>query len=96
MKVSQFYNRNQFIIEGQGKTIFQSYSSTIAIIDEKNHITFGRDWDYSNTTRKHLYLFLSDYSFNATIQNALLETNKRKAFQKLIDEGFITYDENLQ
>ena len=96
MKVSQFYNKNQFVIEGQGVTTFQSYDSTIAIIDSKNHLTLGCDWDYSNTTRKHLYLFLNDYSYNATIQEALQETNKRKAIQKLIDDGFITYNQNLK
>ena len=95
-KVTQFYNKNQFIITSNERTVFQSYDSTIAIIDSKNHLTLGCDWDYSNTTRKHLYLFLGDYSFNATIQEALQETNKRKAFQRLIDEGFISYDENLQ
>lgn len=96
MKVSQFYNKNQFVIEGQSVTTFQSYDSTIAIIDSKDHLTLGRDWDYSNTTRKHLYLFLNDYSYNATIQEALQEANKRKAIQYLIDEGVITYDENMQ
>ena len=95
-KVTQFYNKNQFIITSNERTVFQSYDSTIALLDSKNHLTLGRDWDYSNTTRKHLYLFLSDYSYNATIQEALQETNKRKAIQKLIDEGFISYDENLQ
>lgn len=33
IKVSQFYNKNQFLIEGEGKVIFQSYDSTIAVLE---------------------------------------------------------------
>ena len=45
---------NQFIIEGDGKTTFQSYRSTIIEIDKNaKTIKFGEDWDYSNTTRKY-------------------------------------------
>ena len=62
MKVHQFYNKNQFLLKGDGKAIFQSYSSTIAIWDYATKtLTLGIDWDYSNTTRKHLYLFLNEY-----------------------------------
>ena len=61
MRVNQFYNKNQFIIEYNGEKYFQSYDSTIAKIDAAGVLTFGADWDYSYTTRKHLYLFLSDY-----------------------------------
>lgn len=61
MKVRQFYNKNQFIITGNGATVFQSYDSTIAKIDANGVLSFGSDWDYSATTKKHLYLFLNDY-----------------------------------
>ena len=102
MKVEQFYNKNQFIITGKEGIVFQSYSSTIATIDNKGNLTLGFCWDYSKTTSKHLYLFLEDYyySLNQDLQNNLRylqrETNKRKYLQKLIDSKLIKYDENLR
>lgn len=57
---------NQYIICENGeytrKTTFQSYDSMIVEIDHvKSIITFGRDWDYSNTTRKYRNAFLNDF-----------------------------------
>lgn len=100
MKVENFYNKNQFRIYGEGKNIFQSYESTIAII-ENGTLTLGRHWDYSKTTSKHLYLFLNDYIYGldselrSAIREALEKSNKKAAIQKLIDEKIINYDENL-
>lgn len=94
MKVYQFKNKNQFILEGEGKTIFQSYDSTIAII-KNGKLTLGKYWDYSKTTSKHLYLFLQEYYDINGIYEALQKSNKRQAIQKLIDNGAINYDNNL-
>lgn len=102
-KVEQFYNKNQFVIFGKSETIFQSYASTIAIIKDYK-LTLGRDWDYSNTTLKHLYLFLNDYiyCFNSELREKLQEVlsyrnkNKRASIQKLIDQKIIKYNKNLQ
>lgn len=56
---------NQFIITDGDITVFQSYASTIATIDRKNHtITLGEDWDYSVTTGKYRNLFFEDEDFN--------------------------------
>ena len=57
---------NQYIICENGehtrKTTFQSYDSMIVEIDHvKSIITFGRDWDYSNTTRKYRNAFLDEF-----------------------------------
>ena len=53
---------NQFIIEGDGKTTFQSYSSPIVEIDwNAKTIKFGEDWDYSVTTSKYRNAFLYEY-----------------------------------
>lgn len=50
---------NQFIIEDGRRTVFQSYSSTIAVIDRDNKvIEIHPDWDYSRTTGKYRNLFL--------------------------------------
>ena len=68
IKVSQLINdknnpaANQIIIEVNKGDIFQSYDSVIAFYnknDDKVYVT--KDWDYSNTTRKHFYIFLRDH-----------------------------------
>ena len=95
-RVQQFYNKNHFIITSNERVTFQSYDSTVATIDNTGRLlTLGKDWDYSNTTRKHLYLFIEEYCYNITILKALECNNKRGAIQKLIDSGIINYDENL-
>lgn len=98
-KVTQFYNKNQFIIEGDEGTTFQSYESTIATIDKQGNLTLFTDWDYSNTIRKYLYLFLSDYRYemNQETRDNLWEltdqSNKRAFIQNLIDTKKIVYKE---
>jgi hypothetical protein len=57
---------NQYVIcengEHMRKTTFQSYDSMIVEIDHvRSTITFGRDWDYSNTTRKYRNAFLTEF-----------------------------------
>ena len=93
MYVEQFYNKNQFVIKSKESVVFQSYQSVIATI-EKGVLTLGKRWDYSNTTQKHLYLFLRDYYYNlwSIIKDS---PNKRKSIQKLIDNKEINYDEEL-
>jgi len=102
-KVEQFYVKNQFIIENDDEITFQSYNSTIAIYDRKNCLlTLGRNWDYSTTTRKYLYMFINDYTYikdekeNCFIDYKLNNTaNKRAYIQKLIDRKVINYSEEL-
>lgn len=54
---------NQFIIKGEGKMIFQSYDSIIAVVDYNNKtIELGEDWNYSRTTGKHRNIFFADYA----------------------------------
>jgi len=50
---------NQTVIYVDGSRIFQSYSSTIAIVTG-NKVTLGRDWDYSRTTGKYRNQFLGE------------------------------------
>ncbi len=100
-KVEQLENKNQFLIRGKNTLTFQSYDSTIAILTEvswtiPHSLTLGRYWDYSNTTRKHLYIFLDRYCNIAEVKQALQSTNKRKAIQDLIDKGIINYNEGLE
>lgn len=102
-KVKQYHVKNQFIIEDEDKIIFQSYASTIAIYNKPMHLlTLGKNWDYSTTTRKYLYMFINDYTYvkdeeeNCYIDNYLNNTtNKRAYIQKLIDRKVINYSEEL-
>lgn len=70
MKVYQLENTrgrawaNQFVIEGNGKTQLQSYSSIVVSIEENGDIKLGPDWDYSNTTRRAVYKFLDDHDIS--------------------------------
>ncbi len=103
MYIRQFYNKNQFIMNDGKKIVFQSYDSIIAVIDKKTgKIVFGNDWDYSNTTRKHLYLFLNDYKneINDYFQYSKIfrggfddSKNKRQFLQNLIDQKIIKITE---
>lgn len=98
MKVEQFYNKNQFVITGASKIVFQSYNSTCAIINEDGDLILGYDWDYSKTTMKHLYLFLDEYWYDIntdtreTLSDLKYSSNKRQFIQKLIDNNIITME----
>ena len=102
MYIRQFYNNNQFIMNDEKKIVFQSYDSIIAVIDKKSgEIVFGNDWDFSNTTRKHLYLFLNDYKYAIDyFQYCKIfhggfddSKNKRQFLQNLIDQKIIKIEE---
>lgn len=99
MYIRQFYNKNQFIMNDEKKIVFQSYDSIIAVIDKKSgKIVFGNDWAFSNTTRKHLYLFLNDYKneigdyfqYSKIFHGGFDDSkNKRQFLQNLIDQKII-------
>lgn len=103
MKVQQFYNKNQFLIRDNGTLYLQSYDSIVAKIDNSGVLSLGSDWDYSHTTLKHLYLFLSDYK-NAITTNHLQyttiaklnnATNKKAFLQLAIKNKIIKVNNNL-
>lgn len=92
MQVEQYHNKNQFLIRNGKDTYFQSYESMVAHYnDDTKKLTLGKDWNYSNTTRKHLYLFI-DYYTSIYLNN---KKNKSSYIQSLIDDGVINYDESL-
>lgn len=91
MKVKNFYSMNQFILEDKKKRTFQSYNSTILLYDkEKELVTLGKDWNYSNTTRKYLYLFIDEMiPYNEKTKeliNTKNERNRKEAIKKLIND----------
>lgn len=96
LKVENFYNKNQFLIREGEKLILQSYNSIVAIWDnEKQTLVLGKDWDYSRTTTKHIYLFIYDFVRNSKIKEVNEKTNKRDFINKLIKENIIKYDKKL-
>ena len=85
--------KNQFIIT-EGKTIaFQSYNSRICEIVKPCGmgfdalVRFGKDWNYSQTTSKHLYSFLR--------QNGLEILASKQAIEEAIERGYSRYDESI-
>lgn len=72
---------NQFIIRTNKGTFFQSYNSVVAKIDNKGVVTLGRDWDYSNTTRKYLYEFLRNNGYPFIDRKDILQKLKSKEFK---------------
>lgn len=89
MLVTQLINSNgnpasnQFVINTEQGSYFQSYETLIAF---KSHCGGGvvvtDSWNFSNTTLKHLKIFLG--------------TDKsKKELQKQIDQGSIILDNNL-
>ena len=59
---------NQYIIEdGKGNILFQSYQTTIAMIEKRGTIILDYEAEnYSRTTSKYLYMFLRE---NSRLQN---------------------------
>ena len=84
---------NQFIITNGNTVTFQSYDSIICEIVKEPHmgfdclVRFGRDWDYSQTTRKYLYQFLHG--------NSLDELSTRKAIEDAIARGYCRTNESI-
>lgn len=52
---------NQFIIEYNKFTAFQSYSTLIAVYDHENDTLYQDKNSYSNTTSKYLNIFIKEY-----------------------------------
>ena len=85
--------RNQFIIT-EGNTIaFQSYDSRVCEIVKPCGmgfdilVRFGCDWNYSQTTAKHLYSFLR--------QNNLEILASKQAIEEAIERGYARRDEAI-
>lgn len=71
---------NQFVIKTKKATYFQSYDSVVCKLDGIN-IVLSMDWEYSNTTRKHLYIFLR--------QNGYYNLSSAKDIRKAIKDGLV-------
>ncbi len=87
LRVTQLMNNNHravanhFIIRDNGTEYLQSYQSIVVKTDDTG-VTFGLDWDYSNTTLKHLKSYLN-------ISCSVKEIRQR------IKDGFYNYDPDM-
>ena len=52
---------NQFVINGNNGVYFKSYDSMICLY-KNGKLYVSPLWDYSNTTRKHFYIFLKKHT----------------------------------
>ena len=69
---------NQFVIKTKKATYFQSYQSVVCKLDGIN-IILSNNWDCSNTTRKHLYIFLRENGYyNLSSANDIRKAIKEK------------------
>lgn len=59
-KVSQFHNKNQYLIRGKDFTALQSYDSIVVVRTGGKIYLDSNTWDYSKTTGKHRNLFLGE------------------------------------
>lgn len=59
LKVTEL-GKNQFVINTDGASIFQSYNSIIAIKTDRLIILDEDTWDYSRTTGKYRNIFLNE------------------------------------
>jgi hypothetical protein len=71
---------NQFVIKTKKATYFQSYDSVVCKLDGIN-IVLSMNWEYSNTTRKHLYIFLR--------QNGYHNLSSAKDVRKAVKDGWV-------
>jgi len=98
MKVRNLINTNgnatvnQFVITDNGEISFQSYDSLVCQIRKGGMgfdkvVVFGRDWDYSRTTMKHLNKFLYD--------NGLGNLAGAKDIRDAIDRGYMRTNQSV-
>ena len=94
---------NQFVIteESLGKPViaFQSHKSRVCEIRQgglgfERTVVLGHDWDFSNTTKRHLYKFLRDNG---------IDINSTSELQKALERGYfygtqvaVWYDETMR
>lgn len=88
LKIKQLVNDknnwavNQIVVETNKYIFFQSYEAIIARYNKENgKIVLSKDWEYSKTTRKHLYIFLRDYTSHSVYSyNDVRNNIKNKVF----------------
>lgn len=79
---------NQFVIQIGNTLYFQSYNSICCIYNKTNDsVTFGKNWNYSVTTRKYLYQFLDENGVTLPDGKSGID-----AIKNGIESGWFSYD----
>ena len=94
--------KNQFIIT-EGNTIaFQSYNSRVCEIVKPCGmgydalVRFGRDWNYSQTTAKHLYSFWRQNGLEIVASKQAVEEAVERGHARLNEAIAVMYDESMR
>ena len=86
---------NQYDISHDGKIYLQSYDSLIACYEfESGTLTLGRDWDYSNITRKYLHQWMEEHFLTACLFGCYGKTFSQTV-RNAIKDGKIIYNEKM-
>ena len=98
--------KNQFVITGEegGRIVvtFQSYNSRICDIVYNCGmgfdvlVRFGRDWNYSQTTSKHLYSFLKQNGLEILASKQAIEEAIERGYARLNEAIAVVYDESMR
>ena len=91
---------NQYKIATSKGTYFKSYKSVICFvpnfIDGRKLPILGKDWNYSNTTFKHLKTFLNDMLRGRQFGEVIIQPSmSKKDIQQLVDKGGFRYIKGL-
>lgn len=95
-------HENKYIeIKHDGILYLASYDSIVAAYDSENEtLTLGKAWDYSATTMKHIYKFITDNCDGIKDNDGIVHItwllqeskNKKQLLNDLINNGVIKYD----
>ena len=94
--------KNQFIITEGSTTALQSYNSRACEIVKPRGmgfdalVRFGRDWNYSQTTAKHLYSFLRQNGLEILASKQAIEEAIERGHARLNEAIAVVYDESMR
>lgn len=93
--------KNQFVIEDEKYITFQSYNSTICEIAKNGGlgydlvVKFGKNWNFSITTTKHLYRFLKEYNLDILASKKDIEEAIERGYARRDEAIAVIYDETM-
>ena len=94
--------KNQFVITEGSTTAFQSYNSRVCEIVKPcgmgfdTLVRFGRDWNYSQTTAKHLYSFLKQNGLEILASKQAIEEAIERGHARLNEAIAVVYDDSMR
>lgn len=76
--------KNQVMISDGTKTKFWSYKSLIFTYDHNNkELVFGKDWNYSKTTLRHLAVALAEIGIRLCSKKEIEKAIKEKKYEEI-------------